>query len=214
MRLMEWWYLTLRFFVGSLERYKSWTSTSAVEKLGRCSDRAMLLMRGQRPKERWEINQGFRNQHQATMMPQLGEEVWVEIIFAEKGLRLHKCFMSIIRLMIRVLQIYFWRWHTWHVWCYLSKSLDNSMGFWAVFCPPAFCVKMGSAPQGHFKIVFFVEQHVHSLNVSFTPSLLSNLIEAWLSMVLCQSASACPHRCANFIWIGRTEADGAAVYAC
>lgn len=31
-------------------------------------------MRGQRPKERWEINQGFRNQHQAAMMPQLGEE--------------------------------------------------------------------------------------------------------------------------------------------
>ena len=78
-------------------------------------------MRGQRPKERWEINQGFRNQHQATMMPQLGEEVWVEIIFAEKGLRLHKCFMSIIRMMISVLQIYLWRWHTWHVWCYLSK---------------------------------------------------------------------------------------------
>ena len=47
-----------------------------------------------------------------------------------------------------------------------------------LLCPPAFCVKMGSAsPQGHFKIVFFVEQHVHSLNVSFTPSLLSTLIK-------------------------------------
>lgn len=74
-----------------------------------------------------------------------------------------------------------------------------------LLCPPAFCVKMGSAsPQGHFKIVVFVERHVHCLNVSFTPSLLSTLIEAWLSMVLCQSASACPHRCASFIWIGRT----------
>ena len=81
-----------------------------------------------------------------------------------------------------------------------QQELGQLDGLLGCFLPSCIVFEDGfTLPTRPFQTVFFVEQNVHSLNVSFTPSLLSTFIEPWLSMVLRQSASACPHHCASFI---------------